>query len=82
MSCKSATSLMIACDGIRQSINQLVALQSKPDAPQLLEKLGMTIVDVNRTINLLGEYDRILEHVLRKTNVEWPPNLDDFLWSE
>lgn len=71
----SASSLMMTSEGINRSINQLVALQTKPNAPQLLEKLGMSIVDVNRTINLLGEYDKVIEHVLRITNAEWPPDV-------
>ena len=82
MSSKSVTSLLVASEGIQQSINKLVELQRLANAPQLLEKLGLTLVDVNRTINLLGEYDKVIEHVLKKTNAEWPPNLDDFLWQQ
>ena len=82
MSCKSAMSIMMTGESINQCINKLVALQSKENAGQLLDQLGLTFVDVNHMINLLGEYDKILDHVLQSTNVKWPPNLDSFLWSQ
>ena len=82
MSCKSAMSLMMTGESINQCINKLVELQSKPNAGSLLDQLGLTFVDVNHIINLLGEYDKIIDHVLETTNTQWPPNLDNFLWSQ
>lgn len=81
MASKSAASIMMASETVTRSINLLVELQKKPNAGELLDKLGLTFVDVNRMINVLDEYDKVLDHVLKTSHIEWPPNLDEFLWS-
>lgn len=71
----SAASVMLTMETINELINSLVSLQRIQNAPFHLEKLGLSIVDVNRIINLLSDYDKALEAALRNTNVQWPPKV-------
>ena len=83
---RSITSILMDCEAITQTINKLVELQRLPSAGQYLDSLGLTFVDINRTINLLSDYDKILEALLKTSRVDWPPDLNKLneevdLWS-
>lgn len=71
----SAASVMLTMETINELINRLVELQSVPNVALHLDKVHLTLVDINRIINLLGDYDKALEVALRNTNVAWPPQV-------
>jgi len=67
--------VLIVRQSIKEITTKLVDLQKLPDSGGKLEDLGLGFVDVNRTINLLDDYDKVLSEALNTAEVEWPPKV-------
>lgn len=67
--------VLIVRQSIKEITTKLVDLQNLPDSGGKLEDLGLGFVDVNRTINLLDDYDKVLSEALNTAEVEWPPKV-------